>query len=155
MVIYLNLLRFSLDCTLHIARHISSRSGGPLFTLRDSQIQVFNQLAVEDFKDRATVYLFEVYPEECDELGFDEVRDVVRYGIDVTAAYGITRQFLVLLYLELMFEYGVDFDQDEALPWAQAILSDTSLSEDQAVEALSEHLPSRDEDEDEGEENHE
>lgn len=112
--------------------------------IRQKQIEALAQPGLEDFKDRTTVYLFELFPDECEELGFDAVRDIVRYAIEVSRTYGIVRKFHVCLYAELMFVYGLDFDQDEGLPWAQEILADESLSEDQAMEALIHYLPPRD-----------
>ena len=50
----------------------------------------------------------------------------IRYGIQRAGVYGFDTQRDVTKYLNLMFEFGRDFDVDPNCAWSQEILADSA-----------------------------
>ena len=63
-------------------------------------------------------HLGKFFPAACAALGEEQVRRVVRYGIERAASHGVTRERGVCAWVDLMFTFGRDFDRDPDLPWA-------------------------------------
>ena len=69
-------------------------------------------------------HLEKFMPAHCEALGPAGTHAAIEYGIDKAARYGITADSEVCQYIDLMFCFGQDFDEDPALPWAGAILNE-------------------------------
>lgn len=95
--------------------------------LRKEQIKAFERYMREGFERRVVAHLHKHFPKDCAGLGQDGVRQTVRYGIERAASYGIEAEGDVSRYIDLMFEFGRDFDADPELPWASEILADESI----------------------------
>jgi hypothetical protein len=67
-------------------------------------------------------HLGKFFPDEFAAIGEPAIREMIRYGIQRAATYGIVGQRDVCLYLDVMVEFGRDFDVN--VPWASAILND-------------------------------
>ncbi len=105
--------------------------------ISSQQMDAFKADAIGRFIDSVIPHLQECFPEACEELGEQDTREVVRYGIDLAGSYGIDREVCVCEFIDLMFLFGVEFDRDPDLPWASEILQDESIQEQGA---LLEHL---------------
>jgi hypothetical protein len=97
------------------------------------QMDAFKTDAIERYIDSVIPHLQECFPEACEELGELETREVVRYGVDLAASYGIDREVCVCEFIDLMFLFGVEFDRDPDLLWASEILQDESIQEQGAL----------------------
>jgi hypothetical protein len=95
--------------------------------IRHAQMRALSDNAGRAFEDRVFVHLNGCFPNQCRQWGEPEVREWIRYGIKQASEYGITAQRDVCKYIDLMFVYGHDFDQDPNLPWASSILHDRAL----------------------------
>lgn len=82
------------------------------------------------------LYVHDVFPERCQKHSTDELREVIRYGIELAGSYGVESDDCVERYIHLMFMLGVHFDEDPRYPWAQPILRNEDLSEEEAMQAL-------------------
>jgi hypothetical protein len=91
--------------------------------------------AVPSFDDRVAEHLHEFFPEQCQHLGADGLKQAIDYGIGRAASYGLETERDIGTFLELMFTFGVDFDTQ--LSWATAILNDAAVQDpSHKIEAL-------------------
>jgi hypothetical protein len=98
-----------------------------MLTIREEQMAVFRELAINDYVKRTVVHLNETFPEKCEALGEEKVRETVQYGVQRSASYGITTEGDVRRYIDFMIRFGPDFDQDPELPWAASILNNQAI----------------------------
>lgn len=98
-----------------------------MLTITKEQMIVFREPAIEDYLKRTVVHLNERFPEKCKEMDEPTLHEMVKYGIQRSASYGISTEGDVRRYVELMFTFGSDFDQDPDLPWASAILNNEAI----------------------------
>ena len=78
---------------------------------------------------------------------FDQraLRDLIEQGMQRARGYGFLDQEDVCQYVDLMFALHADFDRDDALPWAKALLTDPDIAEpavrmDLLMDAARDHL---------------
>ena len=97
-----------------------------MLVIQKRQIEAFEQAALKRFEDEMVAHcrqyaarLFEIRGENC-------IREVVRLGMARAKQYGFTNRGPMRFYIELMFALGYDFDNDPQLPWAKAILQDST-----------------------------
>jgi hypothetical protein len=95
--------------------------------IRHAQMRSMSDNANRTFEDRMVVHLTKCFPNQCRQQGEPKVREWIRYGIKRASEYGITAQRDTCKYIDLMFVYGREFDQDTNLPWASSILNDRAL----------------------------
>lgn len=98
-----------------------------MIVINPEQQAALNALSRENFIERVTGHLQRFFPQHCAALGPDGVREAIDHGIDRAGGYGIVGERDVVLYLDLMFAFGRDFDTDPNLPWAAAILTDERI----------------------------
>lgn len=88
--------------------------------MRPSQVAVLATAAVDPFDARVALHLRQYFPQQCQQLGDQHLRDAIEFGIDRARSYGIELERDVCIYLDLMFTFGVEFDRE--IPWAAGIL---------------------------------
>ncbi len=93
--------------------------------LRKEQLEAFERYMREGFVRRVMAHLRRFFPAQCAELGDQGLREMVHYGIERAGSYGIEAEGDISRYIDLMFEFGRDFDSD--LRWAAEILNDESI----------------------------
>ena len=98
-----------------------------MLVIQKRQIEAFEQAALKRFEDKMVEHsrqfaarLFEIRGEDC-------IREVVRLGMTRAGQYGFTNRGPIRFYIELMYALGCDFDSDPQLPWAKAILQDSTV----------------------------
>jgi hypothetical protein len=90
-------------------------------------MEVFSKAALKNFEDRMLVHLTELFPRPCGRLGEKNTREVILQGIAKAREHGIVSERDVCIYIDIMVEFGNDFDCDPALPWASQILKDPNI----------------------------
>ena len=78
-------------------------------------------LARHSLVNRLLLHAREVAPDVCAEMSVEHLRSVVAYCLGRCEFYGITRDYDILRYLNLMLVFGFTFDKEE--PWAAAPLA--------------------------------
>lgn len=77
-----------------------------------------------------TVNIFNyLYPQKCVYQGTDVLSKMVLQGIKDAAEYGISRNKGVFVYILCMFYLGSFFYCDRLFPWAQKILTDSTITD--------------------------
>jgi hypothetical protein len=92
-----------------------------MLVIRRAQTEALARAA---FKAWMKIHLEQFMPAHCQALGPAGTRAAIEHGIQKAACYGITAEPEVCQYIDLMFCFGRDFDEDPALPWARAILDE-------------------------------
>jgi hypothetical protein len=94
-----------------------------VLTIRQEQIAAFSEALLRDFEHRMILHLQRFFPSRVQSLGDLGIRQTIQYGIKKAAVYGIVSERDVCNYVELMMDWGNDFDKDPNLPWAMDILN--------------------------------
>jgi len=106
-----------------------------MLKIRTEQMKVLDDYMVREFEDRMVTHVGKFFAERCGILGEKGIREAIRYGIQRADSYGIVSERDLCLYIDVMFEFGRDFDKDRELPWAKRILIDRTL-EDEPTEKM-------------------
>jgi hypothetical protein len=96
--------------------------------IRKEQTDVFSERSLSGFERRLIEHLNRCFPAECEALGLQATENVIRYGIERAAGYGINLERDVCKYIDLMFVLGHDFDQQPDLPWVSEMLKDDTCT---------------------------
>ena len=94
-----------------------------MLAIREEQVEVFRQVALENFENDMVTHSKEFTPGLCKVLGDEQLRVVLRQAIQQAESYGFTNKGPVRLYIELMFLFGSDFDTDPQYPALGEILN--------------------------------
>jgi hypothetical protein len=87
-----------------------------MLVIRREQMDAFREASLRSFEDAMVRHLFAFAPSHSSGIGEDNVRRVVRLGLERASAYGFTNRGPVRFYLELMFQFGSYFDTDPQMP---------------------------------------
>jgi hypothetical protein len=98
-----------------------------MIAIRPEQMKVLSEAALKSFEDRMMAHLTGFFPRQCKEMGEKKTREAIHRGIAKAKQYGIVSEHDVCVYIDVMFEYGSDFDVDPELPWASQILADRDM----------------------------
>ncbi len=84
-----------------------------------------------------------VFPDQAEVMTDEEIRVLVREGVEKAAAYRIARSENVALFIDLLVGLAPDFDTREDIAWIRDILEDGQLSEDVRMTLIYRELPGR------------
>lgn len=113
-----------------------------MLTIREAQMAVLAQVTTRRFEDDLLRKLKEFWPEDCESLGDDGVREVIRYGMQRGLGYGLVTEQQVFRYVNLMFLCGRDVDLQ---PWAEPVLSNPDIAGDAKLDFLAQSAMELDE----------
>jgi len=99
-----------------------------MLVIRETQMAAFEQGAIRNFETRLLEHLQEFFPKQCQILGDEQVRQVIRLGLERAEQYELNSERDIHLYVGLMFMLGSYFDVDPQLPWAAKIFADKSMT---------------------------
>ena len=108
-----------------------------MLDIRPEQVEVFEEVAVRQFDQRAFQHLWQHCPDECARAGEQAIRAMIPPGRERAAAYGLLASADVLRFLSACLVMGPGF---EAEPRAQAILTDPSLAPAAKMDAIDAHV---------------
>ncbi len=91
-----------------------------MFRIRGEQKRAFREDALRDFEARVLAHVERCFPERHAELGTEEVRAMIRLGIEQAAAFGVVAERDVCKFVDLMLVFGAEFDRE--CDWAREIL---------------------------------
>jgi len=107
-----------------------------MLTIRNSQMRVITAPKIEAFVERVRHHLAKCFPDAYRAIGGGAMAAHIRHGIERATRYGFASQREIVLYINLMFVFGSDFDKDPDFPWAADILDDNTLPQSQRMEKL-------------------
>jgi len=107
-----------------------------MLRIRKEQLQLFQDQARVVFEERVSANLQECFPDECNALGPQGLRETVRVAIERAESHGLETEYDVQRYCNVAFALGLDFDTQFA--WAAELLADTELAAESRVSELCE-----------------
>jgi len=111
-----------------------------MLRIRPQQMQTFEKAAMAGFERRMVDHLRTYFPGHYRIWGPATAQTVVQYGCKRAQHYGLATERHICLYLTLMATLGGNFDTDPQLPWATAILADTTIPEPtMRIDRLTDH----------------
>lgn len=120
------------------------------FTISDAHMEAFSEQQGKRFEDEMVLHLTREFPEEANRVGEDWLREMIREGVQAAEGYNIVLERDVARYLELMLAVSPDFDDNDQTPWAKDILTDGSMTGQEKLDRIYEHIMF-DHDDEEGE----
>jgi hypothetical protein len=106
-----------------------------MLIIRDKQLQALGRAALVPW---LVERIQECFPEECEALGNDHVREQISYALGRATTYGITAPDLLTQYVGMTFALGRDFDKSPDHLWAGTILNDKALDAEKRMSRLCE-----------------
>ncbi len=100
--------------------------------IRNAQIEELGKVPLSVFEDEMVLHLAEFSPALFKVIKEEQLRIVVRFGIEQADDYGFNFRGPIRLYLELMLLFGSHFDTDPQYPWASEILKEDAPQMDRA-----------------------
>lgn len=107
-----------------------------LFLIRREQMNVLAAASKEQFEENIMAHLRRVWPDDTASMSDDVLLQWVRYGVARGERYDIDTEFDVARFLDVMFLFDPQFDENPTLPWAAEILQAPHLDGRQRVDAL-------------------
>jgi len=98
-----------------------------MLIIRKEQIEVLSKNMKESFIIRMMVHLKKFWPERCEQLGNEAVRNSIYEGIEFTRMKGITTEYDIARYIDLTYELHWPFGEMPPDPHVQDILDDREL----------------------------
>src|ERR1700684_2106646 len=90
----------------------------------------------ESQSSRLKAMLLKDYPEDCEELGEEELDILITLGLRQAKSYGIIREKDLFLYFDVMFTLAYNVDTHPEYPWAREILKNPNWDGKEKVERL-------------------
>lgn len=103
--------------------------------IRDAQTEELGKSYQKRFVERMLRHLRAMFAEKLADRSDEELRELIRDGIENAADYEITIEYDVSRFIEYMVIFGEDFDIDEKTYWAGNILN---KSENSGTEKMNE-----------------
>ncbi len=114
-----------------------------MLIIRKEQMDALSEALSEAFEDDRVKHIASKYPEFFDETGEEDVRQLVRQGIEKSKIYGIQVRGDVEFIIDLMVEFGQDFEREGKISWTGDILRSHSLSGDGKISLIDTRLGDR------------
>jgi hypothetical protein len=109
-----------------------------MLKIRSEQMAAFEAAALKGFEDRMVEHLRNFSPKHAQVLDEEQLRAVVRYGIERAESHGLTSERSIRIYTETMLMLGSNFDVDPQYPWAAEILGRTEEDQVTRIDGISE-----------------
>lgn len=106
-------------------------------TTTDAHADALGNCQRTRFEDEVLAHLRNACLMECVQMSDDELRELIRTGIEKAGAYSILRERDVARYIELMLVVSPSFDEEE---WAHDILSANWIPAHEKIERLNEEV---------------
>lgn len=104
--------------------------------IRQEQLSLLAIASMETLEENVAAHLRAVWPHETGAMSDEALMRWVRFGVEKGRRYEVVSEFDVARFLDLMFLFDANFDENEMLPWAREILDDPRLDGRMRVDAL-------------------
>lgn len=109
------------------------------YRIRPEQYSALDAVALNNFELRLTEHLQKFYPEQCETMGLQGIRQLISLCLAKTASYDINIEGDICQYLDLMMAFGPNFETDTQ-HWAMHILRDPTTRDPRIkIQRLVEH----------------
>ena len=99
-----------------------------MLVIRETQMQVFDDYAFQQFIDDMVIELRNDYPTQTAEMPEKDLRKMIEDGTNRAEIYDVTMVSDVQRFLGCMLLLGQNFDTEDQTVWAGKILRDKDMS---------------------------
>lgn len=99
-----------------------------MLIIRKAQMEALRNSREMEFENRAVAYLKKEFAEQCNQLSDEAIRDSVKTAMFKRKEYRFKSEETIILYLNLMYLLGFDFDKNANNEWVQETLTDYDLT---------------------------
>lgn len=114
-----------------------------MLIIREQQLSIFDRMATARFEDQLVSYIAAEYPIPYETMGESGARKLISTAIATGSSYGIKTEGSVGVLLELMIQFGEDFERAPERAWVKKMLSHPTLPGEVKVEVIRERLNQR------------
>lgn len=107
-----------------------------MLVIRKEQMAALSGCARLDFERRMVAHIERCWRERSRLLGVQAVLESVRQAVERCTRYGITLEYDVARFIDLMYALDLDFDTSPRWPWAAPIVRDQHLDGHAKVDRL-------------------
>jgi len=108
-----------------------------MLTIRGNQIEIFKDIAKNEFIERIFNIMAASFPEECRRMGRARAMNRIRGGIKQAGRLGISESANLVRYVNLLFLFATDeLGRDQKTAWAENILAWEGADENLILAAL-------------------
>jgi len=111
-----------------------------MLIIRNEQMDALSRHMEESFVNRMIAHLKEFWPEKCEEMGEEAVRESIHEAMDIAREFGIINEYDVARYIDLIYEFDWPADEEPDTPWAEEILNDAELEGTAKMDRLYEQV---------------
>jgi hypothetical protein len=111
-----------------------------MLIIRPAQMEVFRRRAVDRFVERMVQYVAREFPDRYAAFGDAGCEDYVRTALKSAATFRIEHEGAVAVYLELMLEFGDNFERAPHREWAGNILANVDLPGPKRIDMIRERF---------------
>lgn len=95
-----------------------------MLTLRHEQMKALRRQRQEQFLERLAAHARRFFPRQTEGLRAHDLRQVCRSALQRGSRHGLSTERDLCKFLNLVFVFGPEFDEDPALPWVRPFLDD-------------------------------
>ena len=107
-----------------------------MLTIRKEQMEVLGEEMREDYFRTTMQNLAELFPDDPSVKDEAAMRDLIAFGIERAADYGLTRTREVSLFIFLIQDLGRDFEKQPEHGWIDELLQDPELEEQEKMDLI-------------------
>lgn len=112
----------------------------PILTIREAQIDVFRDVLRQDFILTTVARIKANFPESYRRLGDQGATLFVENTIEKASRHNVYTAGAVVALIELMLDFGEDFERSPDRQWAKCMLQHPTLPEDVKLAAMRERM---------------
>ncbi len=99
-----------------------------MLVIRREQMAILERAVTARFAENAVRHFHDTLPAQAEAMGDTMLRDLVHAGMVKGKSYGLQDEYDYLRLMNLMFTFGVDFEQTAEFTWARNILEQKDLA---------------------------
>jgi len=107
-----------------------------MLLIRAAQLEALTRPVRELFIERARRDLDQLFPGDVRLLDATASRELIMAGMERGEALGITHTRELLLFVFLVFELGLGFEDDSVKPWIGKLLRDPALRQAEKMDVI-------------------
>lgn len=112
-----------------------------MLTIRQAQLAVFENRSASAYLQRLVEHLLEEFPENCNALGGRaQVEAFAKRALASAQGHGVTTRGPSLTFVELVLQYGENFERSPLREWIHNILAQPVLPGAAKVGFISERI---------------
>jgi hypothetical protein len=111
-----------------------------VLVIRKAQVAALSAVTLQNFEDMILPHIAAEFPEKYKKLGDTKTRDLIRKGIEIGRQNGITQESAMVGLIELIVQFGAQFELSPEQAWARDLLAQKTVSGDVKVQLIAERF---------------